>query len=387
MNSKIKIFSIIGILFAGILLVAESCSDDDEPKPIELSCNSSLDTSNLDNYVAVDMTLTNNLGRDIYYLDRHNPFSKDDEAFFEVTNVAQTKDYNGFVYSYQNPTKADFTLLKKGDSLTVKYPLSEYYDFAQAGSFDIKPQVDLKVLPEAVDYTQLGENPETESIELACPQMQLSLEEGVARSELVAKAFQTQPRLCTRYTQGFPRTACKPQYSSACNGFMNVSQFDKLHQSMWRTVATSTVVFDNNPALVTKWFGGIGPAMQDDVKGDLGSIRRFFNNQKIHYYCLPSDSRCYDSKGAQNVIAFVYPSLKFADIHLCSVFRTLPDGPKGGAVKTKMGTLVHEAAHLPGVYADDVTYGRYWSSILAQHNPLAAVRNADNFQFFYEDSQ
>lgn len=60
------------------------------------------------------------------------------------------------------------------------------------------------------------------------------------------------------------------------------------------------------------------------------------------------------------------------------------DAPLNGR-DSKGGTIVHELSH-EELYTDDHKYGEPLAKNLAMNNPLKAGTNADNWEYFAEDS-
>ena len=56
-----------------------------------------------------------------------------------------------------------------------------------------------------------------------------------------------------------------------------------------------------------------------------------------------------------------------------------------GGFDTRMGTVIHEVSHLErGIGSDDIAYGVEDALNLARDNPVLALRNADNIEYFIE---
>ena len=90
-------------------------------------------------------------------------------------------------------------------------------------------------------------------------------------------------------------------------------------------------------------------------------------------YCMPANASAY---------AYVYPNQPYI-IHLCNAFWAAPTA----GTDSKGGTIVHEMSHFTvnGGTADNA-YGQTAAKNLARTNPTKAVANADNHEYFAENT-
>ena len=80
--------------------------------------------------------------------------------------------------------------------------------------------------------------------------------------------------------------------------------------------------------------------------------------------------------------AYVYPAQPYV-IYLCSVYWQAP----ATGTDSKAGTLIHEMSHFDVVAGtDDYVYGQTGARNLAITNPDNAVMNADNHEYFAENT-
>ena len=77
----------------------------------------------------------------------------------------------------------------------------------------------------------------------------------------------------------------------------------------------------------------------------------------------------------------MYPTQPYK-IYLCKVFWSAPAIGRD----SKMGTLIHEMSHFNVVAGtDDYVYGATGAHSLALTDPVKAIDNADNHEYFAED--
>jgi hypothetical protein len=125
-------------------------------------------------------------------------------------------------------------------------------------------------------------------------------------------------------------------------------------------------------SLYTTWFGVYTTARYDIVRGHFSAIRSAMDTASVRFDCTCSD----------DYYAYVYPNQPY-NIYLCNVFWRAPMI----GTDSKAGTLIHEMSHFYVVAStDDWVYGQTGAKQLAITNPARAVTNADNHEYFAEDS-
>ena len=84
----------------------------------------------------------------------------------------------------------------------------------------------------------------------------------------------------------------------------------------------------------------------------------------------------------QNYYAYVYPTRPY-EIFVCRAFWSAPTA----GTDSKGGTLIHEMSHFNVVAGtDDVVYGQSGAKSLAANDPSGALNNADNHEYFAENT-
>ena len=137
-----------------------------------------------------------------------------------------------------------------------------------------------------------------------------------------------------------------------------------------------------------RWFGPYSKANAEAARTTLKSIYTTIASGEIRIICLnASDDGCEDE-----TYAFVYPDEAFV-LNICPQYFELPtmitDRPESGNMDngTREGTMIHEISHFIRVAStDDVWYSRSTCQVEAQTDPRSAIRNADSYQYFAEDT-
>ena len=137
-----------------------------------------------------------------------------------------------------------------------------------------------------------------------------------------------------------------------------------------------------------RWFGAYSKTNAETARRTLKTIYTTIAMGQIRVICLnSSDAGCED-----DTYAFVYPDEAFV-LNICPQYFELPtmisEVPGSAALEngTREGTLIHEISHFIRVAStDDVWYSRSTCQDGALTDPSSAVRNADTFQYFAEDT-
>jgi peptidyl-Lys metalloendopeptidase len=122
----------------------------------------------------------------------------------------------------------------------------------------------------------------------------------------------------------------------------------------------------------TTWFGAYTATRYSIVKGNFNKIGSAMDTAPVKFDC-----------GCKKpYYAYVYPSQPY-NIYLCKVFWTAPMT----GTDSKAGTLIHEMSHFTVVAGtDDYVYGQVNAKNLAISDPNKAVDNADNHEYFAENT-
>lgn len=137
-----------------------------------------------------------------------------------------------------------------------------------------------------------------------------------------------------------------------------------------------------------RWFGPYSKSNAEVARTTLKSIYSTIAAGQIRIICLnASDDGCED-----DTYAFVYPDEAFV-LNICPQYFELPtmisDRPESGNMDngTREGTMIHEISHFIRVAStDDFWYSRSTCQVEAQTDPRSAIRNADSYQYFAEDT-
>lgn len=127
-----------------------------------------------------------------------------------------------------------------------------------------------------------------------------------------------------------------------------------------------------------EWFGVFEASRYESVRRGMANIASALVNQRIGFDCT-----C-DIPGRDRVFAFVRANDPF-NMNVCPVFfRVSPSG-----TDSRSGTIIHEISHFTIVAASDdfsSALDQAGSRALANSSPANAIRNANAFEYFAENT-
>lgn len=367
---------------------ASTCQPDPDPDPDPdppgpYSCTVEVDPSTFENQVIVRLTVTNNQDHPVYYIARHNPWSKPDDEFFALSREGQAVECRGPVAHYPAATLEDVSELAPGQTLRTDYLLSDYYRFKAAGSYQADPAISLPVVSEGTPPTSPDDIAVPEWVELPCNTVEFMLDSGIPAAGFVAANDPDYPRLCMRYDPNNNLDSCRPRIEAACEQHFSAQAIHNLHRGFQWRVQRVFEQFPSNAAALAEFFGPQSQARDEAVTAAFNRVKNVFWRSVVRYQCFGRGSpACVDAKGnADRIIAFVIPSQTHPDIYLCPAFYRLD---QNGGVDSAPGVLVHEATHVRPIFTQDHVYGISNARALARISPARAVANADNYEYFFE---
>jgi peptidyl-Lys metalloendopeptidase len=128
----------------------------------------------------------------------------------------------------------------------------------------------------------------------------------------------------------------------------------------------------NRPRYNT-WFGTLSSGNLNTLQTHYDNIDESFRTKPMSFDCGCTDTGVY---------AYVYPNQPYK-IYLCPAFWSAP--MRG--TDSKAGTIVHETSHFTVVAGtNDYAYGQAACKSLAISNPSRAIMNADNHEYFSENT-
>lgn len=298
---------------------------------------------------SVTLTLTNVGSKDVSLVKYFAPGTDFEDGLFTVARDGSAVGYLGAIYKRAPTMVEDVISLAPGASLSGKVDLSLQYDLSQTGIYTVR------LNGRAADLFGLGLN---KSTRIVSNELKLSIE---------GRASGKQPSDPT------------PQFSSITyTGRCTTDQETTLESAVIQatTYANESYSYLNGSGSgtprYTTWFGAYTSTRWNTAKTHFASIANAFETKPLTLDC----------KCKQNYYAYVYPNDPYK-IYVCKVFWSAPMA----GTDSKAGTLIHEMSHFDVTAGtDDFVYGQSAAKSLAISNPNDAIMNADNHEYFAENT-
>lgn len=314
-----------------------------------------------------------NTGKETLHVYRwYLPSGELQEPILQVSRDGKAVTYLGARYKRVAPSLKDTVALPPGASLSAKVKVSEFYDLSQAGKLSVSFQAD----SDRVLNRGLPVGVSAKSASAAAPLNEtlrsnvLTLDSPAIGSPLLQKAKQAQSEWSV-----LARSAASSVSYANCS----VKQQQDAAAGIGAASAManeSTAYLSGAPSgtpRYTTWFGKYSQANWNTAKAHFLNIKDALDAKPVSIDCGCSKP---------GVFAYVYPAQPYK-VYLCDAYWTAPT--KG--TDSKGGTLVHELSHFTVVAGtDDHVYGQSGAKNLAKTNPAQALNNADNHEYFAENT-
>jgi peptidyl-Lys metalloendopeptidase len=349
-KSKVRFHVFVFALLAALLFTSAAGAAPKEGPAVSLSVAQNEFEATQD--VLVTVTISNPTKHTVRVLKWFTPVEGVEEPLFVVTRDGEPVPYTGAHYKRPAATGKDYVSLKAGESLTHTVNLGDIYDLSQSGQYEVLYAVAaFNLLDEKANAFQFRDSLTSEAVSMKV--------EGRE-----AKGKPTPPPPPPPGGNTF--NACTTAQQTA---LVNARNQAKTYASESRNYLNS---HSSGTQRYTEWFGVFSTARYGTVTNHFAAISDAMTNAGIAFDC----------KCKQNYYAYVYPNRPY-NIYLCKVFWTAPLA----GTDSQAGTLIHEMSHFDVVAAtDDVVYGQAGARNLADTDPDLAVTNADNHEYFAENT-
>ncbi|WP_363797482.1 M35 family metallo-endopeptidase [Lysobacter firmicutimachus] len=314
---------------------------------------------------AVEISITNT-GRKAVRLPKWQlPSDEFDARLFDISYAGKPVAYEGALVKRGLPSAEDFAILQPGETYRRTIDLSAGYDLSRTGQYVVRFNAPLQHASTS-DRAMLRQN---NGLPMSAQSVPLSLwVDGLDQlgGSKVAAASK-KPIGPTAVVNGVNYVGCTTSrisaagqavvsargYSENAKGYLNGGSVGPRYTSWFGAYA------DSRYATARQHFVAIDQAMDQ-------------NSGQITINCGCSSS----------AYAYVYPNQPY-QIYVCNAFWNAPQT----GTDSKAGTLIHEMSHFTVVAGtDDHAYGQGAAQNLAATNPNAALDNADNHEYFAENT-
>jgi peptidyl-Lys metalloendopeptidase len=304
---------------------------------------------------SVRFTMSNPTDKAVRILKYQTPFYGIDANLFSIQVGGDKVTYTGRMIKRGEPNARDYMTLRPGESKSIDLDLSAYYDFAKTGRYEVRYDEFL------FDNTGTAKRVNTTPTVMWVDGNDQFLPQRADMDPyfgLGVKALGVTPTFtkCTTTQQSQIVTALNSADAYAANA--------KTYFGSHSATSIS--------ARYTTWFGAATPARYTTGTNHFDAIQAAFATKPITVDC-----GC-----KKTYYAYVYPTQPYK-IYVCKAFWSAPNT----GTDSRAGTLIHEMSHFNAVAGtDDHVYGQAGAKSLAISNPDNALDNADNHEYFSENT-
>ncbi|CTP85977.1 protease [Xanthomonas translucens pv. arrhenatheri] len=287
------------------------------------------------------------------------PLGELDASLFEVQRDGRAVDYVGRLVKRAAPRAEDFVTLQQGEARHAQIDLGNAYDLSRSGNYTITLNASLQYAAFADGARMQRADSQPQTLSSAPLTLWLDGRGRALRNELMAGP--------QAVVNGINYASCSSSQISTIGSAVNSA----------RTYSQNAKTYLNGGstgARYTSWFGAYNASRYSTASSNFVNIDAAIdqNNGQITINCGCSESS----------YAYVSPNQPY-QIYVCNAFWSAPLT----GTNSKAGTLIHEMSHFSVVAGtSDYAYGQSAARSLASSNPARAVKNADNHEYFAENS-
>lgn len=292
---------------------------------------------------------------------------------FAVSRDGAQVRYEGAMVKRGLPTAADFAVLRPGQTWRTVVDLSATYDMSKAGDYTV-------TLASPLQHASLSGGERLQSANglpmlLKSAGLRMWHDGGIAPyaqkldASINAKPCNPRKQDCGGGGGGgaISFVGCSATQITDATNAVNTARSYSENAKGYLNAGTTGPRY-------TTWFGAYTNTRYTTARGNFVAIDAAMDQNagqiKINCGCN------------QSYFAYVYPTRPY-EIFVCRAFWTAPMT----GTDSKAGTLIHEMSHFNVVAGtDDVVYGQAGARNLASSDPDAALTNADNHEYFAENT-
>ena len=364
-SSKVLSAAVAMTVLAGAIAAANAAPDRNAVNPLRVGLYPAADG-------VVEVVVTNTSNKTARVPKWQLPREVLQSNLFSVFRDGQAVKYEGAMIKRGLPAASDFAILRPGQSQRTLVDLAATYDLSKRGDYTI-------TLASPLQYASLSDGRKLQTARglpmlLKSPSLRFWHEGGIApyaqKGDINARGKPCNPRKedcggggggnitfvgcdASQITTATNAVNAARSYSENAKGYLGAGTVGPRYTT-WFGAYTST-----RYATARTHFVDIDAAMDQNA----GQI-------SINCGCN------------QSYYAYVYPNDPYK-IYVCRAFWSAPLT----GTDSKAGTLIHEMSHFNVVAGtDDIVYGQAGAKNLASSDPNGALNNADNHEYFAENT-
>lgn len=326
--------------------------------------------------VPLKVILTNTSDQDLSVLTWNTPLDDVVTDCLDVTVNGKKVEYDGPIIKRGAPTAKDYVLIKAGQSVETKFPVSDAYDTSKPGTYqvklktaipDVRPkQRRLAAALKAHDFSPIQlpvEDKTTFKIEKG-EGRRLTLG-AAARSKEQAKKVSAKGIAAARKKKAKPGTLLTAL--TAGGSATRKSKAKKAHADGYDLCVKALAGLAKNARYV-EWFGAHTTVRFNKVKLNYTAVKTRMETIQFTYDL--TGSGC-----GSGVFAYTYKGT--STIWFCDQFWAA----SATGTDSKAGTVLHEHTH-SDASTDDNVYGQASCRAMAINQPNKAIANADSHEYY-----
>jgi peptidyl-Lys metalloendopeptidase len=314
----------------------------------------------------VEVVLTNTSRKTLRIPKWQLPSAAADSNLFRISREGEKVRFHGRMIKRAAPTMAEFAVLRPGQAHRSVVELGRMYDLSKPGLYTV-------TYATALQYASLSGGLHLRAgngaplVAQAAP-IRISLDRAVAAGNRIKPVLPANPTLSD--VVGISTVSCSSTQISQLNqAVLSARSYSENSKGYLNGGATG--------ARYTSWFGAYTSDRYATVKQHFGAKDRI--DDALDQTGGQVTINCGCNEG---YFAYVYKNQPY-QIWVCNAFWSAPLI----GTDSKAGTLIHEMSHFTVVAdTDDHAYGQTAARNLANTNPTNAVDNADNHEYFAENT-
>ena len=330
--------------------------------------------------VPLKVILTNTSDQDLSVLTWNTPLDDVVTDCLDIRVNGKNVEYDGPIIKRGAPTAKDYVLIKAGQSVETKFPVSDAYDTSKPGTYEVKLKTAIPdARPKQTRLAAALNAPDFEPIQLPVKdKTTFTVEKGEGRRLTLGAAARTKEQAkkasAKKATAKAMAAAKKKPTAQAFLAPLTASgtaaqktKAKKAHADGYGLCVKALASLINDARYV-EWFGAHTLTRFNKVKINYTAVKTRMESVQFTYDL--SLSGC-----GSGVFAYTYKGT--STIWFCDQFWAAP----ATGTDSKAGTVLHEHTH-SDASTDDNVYGQAGCRNMAINQPSKAVDNADSHEYY-----
>ncbi|MDK2124537.1 M35 family metallo-endopeptidase [Parachitinimonas caeni] len=339
---------------------------------IQVSIATAKTTASAGQGVDVHVKFTNTGKQAVYLPHWVAPSGSLQDRLFEVSVDGNAVAYVGPQVKRAAPSLNTMLKIQPGQSVTRTINVSSMYDMSKSGKYSIRYNLG------ALNYKT--ETPNLRGASAASQRDRVqdlfdAVESNAVTMDVEGRLNPLSVKADALEIMAQNAFAASITYAANCSSSRRTSIATAVNSAT--TYASNAASYlapaGSNTQRYKTWFGNYTSTRWGTARTHFNNIKTALTSKPLSFDCGCTESGTY---------AYVYPNSPYK-IYLCGAFWSAPNT----GTDSRAGTIVHELSHFTVVAGtDDHAYGQSAAKSLASSNPDKALDNADNHEYFAENT-